>query len=731
MSAARPRSSFVAAASREEAARALAERHGPPDEQPALRADLRVRRQVQMGDVNWIVKNPETIKYFMFRNDEWQLIRLFDGSRTRQQILEDYNRRVRNPIPMNLVLSYEDSLRRMQLLEQSVVEKNLALLDMSSHFKRKKAEQKSEGFNIFFIMFHLIDPDRFLTRTVKYVRWIWTPPVVAVVLAASLWTVTIFAQHGTQIWAETLQLYKFVGKPLLDILQFFSILIIIGAIHEFSHGYVVKIYGGEVHDIGMALFYFTPVFYCETSDSFMFTNKWHKLWVTVAGIYVEAGICSIATILWVASYPDTVLHQLAYKTMLLTGFATVFFNINPLIKVDGYNALASFLEMPGMREGAFRLISQSFQKYALRLPIEIPPMAPRKKLVYWIYGTLSVGYTATIMVVIGGWVSNFYNKFFPDFAVVLILITLYYIFRKRVRQLTRVARLMYLDKKELLMSPRSRTWLVAAGVVILLVLFVPWSHRTIRGDAVLRPSTKAVLEAPEDSVVAEVLVREGDSVERGQPIVRLVSPTADEQERRMAVERNLYEKESNRAREAADAALTYQARQRAESADVGWRSSESRRNYLTLRSPIAGRVLTHRPEDLSARFVVEGADLVEIGDCRRMVAEVGVSERLLSYLQPGARATALIQSSPMRSQRGSVERISVATAGLPPTVKGGIDPAAPSALPERFTAVAVFDNPDGQLLPGAVAKVKIRSDREGYALRAWKVFWRWLRAILW
>jgi putative peptide zinc metalloprotease protein len=731
VSTARPRSSLVAAASREEAARALAERHGPPDQLPALRKDLRVRRQVQMGDVNWIVKNPETIKYFMFRDDEWQLIRLFDGTRTQQQILDDYNRRVRTPISINIVLSYEESLRRMQLLEQSVVEKSLALLDKSTQFRRKKAEQKSEGFNIFFIMFHLIDPDRFLTRTVKYVRWIWTPPVVAVVCAASLWTISVFAQHGQQIWSETLQLYKFVGKPLVDILQFFSILCIIGAIHEFAHGYVVKIYGGEVHDIGMALFYFTPVFYCETSDSFMFPNKWHKLWVTVAGIYVEAGICSAATLLWVASYPDTLLHQVSYKTMLLTGFATVFFNINPLIKVDGYNALASYLEMPGMREGSFRLIAQSFQKYILRLPIEIPPMAPRKKLVYWIYGTLSVGYTATIMLLIAGWVSNFYNKFFPDFAVIMILLTLYYIFRKRVRQLTRIGKLMYLDKRELVMSSRSRISLVAAAVAIFLILFVPWSRRTIRADAILRPEAKATLEAPEDAVVAQVLVREGDPVLRGQPIVQLVSPLAEEQERRTAVEKELYEKESSRARGAADAMHTYQAERRAASADVAWRSSERRREYLTLRSPIAGRVLTHRPEDLSGRFIVEGTSLVEIGDCRRMAADVGVSERLLSYLAPGASAAALVRSSPMTTRKGSVERISAATAALPPTVRDGKNPQAPSTVPERFVAVTVFENPDGELLPGAAAKVKIRSAREAYALRGWRLFWRWLRTIIW
>ncbi|MEO8348081.1 MAG: hypothetical protein ABI610_04145, partial [Acidobacteriota bacterium] len=75
MSTARPRG-LVSAASREEAAHELAERHGPADDRPGLRKDLRVRRQVQMGDVTFIVKNPETHRYFMFQEVEWGLIQL-------------------------------------------------------------------------------------------------------------------------------------------------------------------------------------------------------------------------------------------------------------------------------------------------------------------------------------------------------------------------------------------------------------------------------------------------------------------------------------------------------------------------------------------------------------------------------------------------------------------------------------------------------------------------------
>ena len=43
--------------------------------------------------------------------------------------------------------------------------------------------------------------------------------------------------------------------------------------------------------------------------------------------------------------------------------------------------------------------------------------------------------------------------------------------------------------------------------------------------------------------------------------------------------------------------------------------------------------------------------------------------------------------------------------------------------------VALFDNSDGALLPGAVARVKIHSDREAYAFRAGRIFWRWLRTL--
>jgi multidrug resistance efflux pump len=113
-----------------------------------------------------------------------------------------------------------------------------------------------------------------------------------------------------------------------------------------------------------------------------------------------------------------------------------------------------------------------------------------------------------------------------------------------------------------------------------------------------------------------------------------------------------------------------------------------------------------------------------------MIAEVPVSERLLEYLKAGASVTAQVQTRPMKSYAGTVATISPATFEQPQTADGK-DPIAPSVNPDRFVVRAVFENADGTLLPGAAARVKIRSAREGFLFRAWSLVWRWLRSIVW
>ena len=91
-------------------------------------------------------------------------------------------------------------LRKLDLLAQSAAERNPALLQKCKGARQRAADEKADGFNPFFIQFRVVDPDRFLHRPVRYVRWIWTPPAVAVLALSPPWTVRAFALHFAPIF---------------------------------------------------------------------------------------------------------------------------------------------------------------------------------------------------------------------------------------------------------------------------------------------------------------------------------------------------------------------------------------------------------------------------------------------------------------------------------------------------------------------------------------------------
>ena len=729
---ARPRAALVSAAPLEKGVGALAARRGAAGDRPALKSNLVARRVVQMGEAQWVVKNPDATKYYSFDEGTWGLIQLFDGTRTLGEIHDAYQAQFPDEtVEATLIPEYEEMLRSIELLQQSVAERNLQELSRIKDSRRRTAEQKAEGFDIFLIPFHVFDPNRFLNRTQKYVRWIWRPPTVFAALVLVAMTVGVIVRHFGPIWAETLDLYAFLRKPFWDAVQFFVILTCIGAIHELAHGYVCKFYGGDVHDIGVALLYFMPAFYCDTTDALLFQNKWHRLWVMLAGMYIEAIICCFATGLWVASYPDTLLHELAYKMMLFTGVSTIFFNINPLRKIDGYYALSSVLEIPELREDSIEYLGACFKRHVLRLNVEVPVLSRRKRRIFLIYAPLALGFLVLIMIFIGNLFYNFYAKYFPNVAIVLLILTLLRLFRKNVRALLQGIRLVYLDKKELIMSRRVRTFLVGGAAALLLVLAVPWAPWTIDTVGVLRPWTEVRLEAPEDGTIVEVRAHEGDLVRRGEVVAALASQAAASGLADTAAEGEGLRKQANRMREAADASGVYESERREAASQIALLREETRRDRLDVRSPIEGRVLTPRMQDLEGRFLPAGAPIAEIGDCGRLKAEILVSERLLPYLTRGGAVSLQLRARPGRILHGSIVQIGSAARDLPRTADGAGGAMRPAERPERFVAVVAFDNADGSSLPGMSGSAKISLGRKSYLWRSWRVLRHWLQTVIW
>jgi multidrug efflux pump subunit AcrA (membrane-fusion protein) len=333
------------------------------------------------------------------------------------------------------------------------------------------------------------------------------------------------------------------------------------------------------------------------------------------------------------------------------------------------------------------------------------------------------------MFFIGKLFDNLYSKFFPQVGTVLLVVTLYQMFKKRVRVVTRVARLLYLDKKELLMSPRARAPIALAAIALLLVLAVPWSRRTIQATVLLEPAERTSLQAPDDGFIEKVLVNEGDEVEAGTPVVVLANPALDARLEALRAVRERLEKEGNRLREAGSAAQTNRVESERSAVEADLRREEARRERMVVKSPIAGRILTPRVRDLAGRSVRAGAVLAEVGDCQRLSARIPVSERLLVYIAAGAQVAVQLGARPLEPLRGTIVSVSPAIA---PATTASTGPALrPSEHPEKFIAVAHFENPQSLLRPGMSGTARIYCGRSSYVERSGRVLGHWLQTIFW
>ena len=140
---------------------------------------------------------------------------------------------------------------------------------------------------------------------------------------------------------------------------------IVKVLHEFGHGLSCKKFGGECHEIGFMLLVFTPCLYCNVSDSWMLPNKWKRVWIGAAGIYVEMILASIAAFVWYFTEQGTTINDLCLNMMFLNVVSTVLVNGNPLLRFDGYYILMDALEIPNLRQKSTEVLKRWVPKDVL------------------------------------------------------------------------------------------------------------------------------------------------------------------------------------------------------------------------------------------------------------------------------------------------------------------------------------------------------------------------------
>src|SRR5206468_3627959 len=183
-------------------------------------------------------------------------------------------------------------------------------------------------------------------RLVVRLRWLFTPQFLIASAVTILFAGGVTISNWSEITGGFMRLFRVEGFLLV----YLTTLAVVTC-HEFAHGLTCKRFGGKVHEIGFMLIYFQPAFYCNVSDAWLFPEKSRRLWVTFAGAYFEMFLWALATLVWRLTEPDNLINYLA-SGIILTSAIKSLFNLNPLIKLDGYYLLSDWLEVPNLRQKA-------------------------------------------------------------------------------------------------------------------------------------------------------------------------------------------------------------------------------------------------------------------------------------------------------------------------------------------------------------------------------------------
>jgi len=341
------------------------------------RPDLVVGTQWSDGQTWYVLKDPIALRYTRLRREEYRILELLDGRRSLtdlQRIIEDEFKPQR--LPLRELQEFLGKLYERGLVLSEARGQGKALLDRSE--KEKKRRLFGALANPFYVQLPGFDPERLLRALLPCVRWMFTPFAVAAVflLMLSALGVIVLDFERFRSQPEMQSVHAFFSPR--NLLWMWVALGLVKVLHEFGHGLACAHFGGECHSMGVLFMLFSPGMYCTVTDTWMLPNKWHRIWISAAGIYVELLLASLATWVWWLTAPGLV-HSLAFSVMFLCSVNTVLLNGNPLMRFDGYYILSDWLEIPNLSSKANQTLRDTVLRWGVGLDLPAAEHLPRER----------------------------------------------------------------------------------------------------------------------------------------------------------------------------------------------------------------------------------------------------------------------------------------------------------------------------------------------------------------
>lgn len=329
----------------------------------AVRADLEVTRHIFRGRPCYIIRDPLNFQSHRFDLHDYQVLIAISESRTLEETFHDLVLcGVASAAQEEQFYQFIYSLHRMAFL-------HLPVSDEKSLYRRHQAGRAARRQRAWSALLSyqlpIWNPDQFLVRTVHLARFAFTRTFFMfwlLLMAAAGWIAFL---HNDKLIQPLNGILAASNLPIM-----WATLVVLKTIHEFGHAFACKVFGVRVPEMGINFIMGTPCAYVDASGSWELSSKMQRIVICLAGMYFESIVAAAALFVWAAA-AEGMLKSIAFNVIFLASTITVLFNVNPLMRFDGYYIASDLLETPNLRQRSSQALAAFLKR--LLLGVRTPP----------------------------------------------------------------------------------------------------------------------------------------------------------------------------------------------------------------------------------------------------------------------------------------------------------------------------------------------------------------------
>ncbi len=620
----------------------------------SLRSHVRVHQHVYRDGTWYILRDESSGRHHRFNEAAYNFIKLINGKRTVNDIWEIMQETIGDDAPtQEEVIQLLGQLHYADHLLSELAPDVEELIDRRS--KERKKQFISRFGNPLAVRVPLVDPDRLLTRWMPYVRPLFTKTAAVISIVIMLLAFLEMTRHWSVLSKHAME----HALSPYNLLIIWFVYPFVKGIHELGHGFAVKKWGGEVHELGIMLLVLMPVPFVDASAASSFRSKRQRMIVGMAGIIVELLLASIALLLWL-NVQQGIVSDVLFNIMLIGGVSTLLFNGNPLLRFDGYYVFADAIEIPGLGNRANRYYTYLIQRYVFDVKeARSPVTADGESFWFVFYGAAAFVYRIMIMVMITLFIAGKY--FFIGVALAF-----WVIFMQLVLPLLKA--IGYLLKSPTLSHRRERALSVSIGtiaIVVSMLFLIPMPLNTMAEGVVWMPEHSHV-RAGSNGFIQDILVKDGEYVKKDAALIVTQDPLMKAQLKLLeANKKELIVKHDALVQE--DIVESEITLEEINLLDGKIQRLNEQISEMTITSPVDGVFIIAESKDLHGHYLKQGDPIAYVIDFDDVSVRVVVPQNAIGLVRKHTRDVELrLEGAVHERIQSAVEReIPAATYRLP------------------------------------------------------------------